>query len=56
LPPERLVRLFELKKWREIYIILLALSDFLRLVGLFKAKPNPVICRGFAAGTFGTSF
>jgi hypothetical protein len=28
----------------------------LSLVGVFKAKPNPVICRGFAAGTFGTSF
>jgi hypothetical protein len=26
------------------------------LVGLFKAKPNPVICRGFAAVTFGASF
>ena len=28
LPAERLVRLFELKTWREIYIILLDLSEF----------------------------
>jgi hypothetical protein len=28
----------------------------LSLVGLFKAKPDPAICRGFAGRTFGTSF